>query len=209
MLVKQMLPNMQFAYEPLSQEIQAKNASATATIAKQDLIQSLKNKKSMEPIHTKTGELKLLLASVTDTTLKEKTIKLFELVDQRNKKMQAVIEAQTNIFTVLRNHFGAIAVGKKANALPQNIDSVIQASQLEVQSLLQLQTTIDVAYDEIVKLAGVDTSVSQTADAIRMSLSATPEVQPTITDFPTPTITPTVELTATPTASGSATPSAE
>jgi len=203
-LVKSTLPKMQFDYGTLSQQIQAQNASAAATVAKEDLVQSLRNKENTAAIQKKTGELKILLSSVYDTTLREKIIKLFELLDQRNKKMQTVIETQTNIFTALRNHFGALAVGEKGSGIPQNIDSVIASSQREIQSLLQLQTTIDVAYDEIVKLAGADTGVSQTADSIRMSLSATPEIQPQITDFPTPSPAPTIAPTEIP-----ASPSAE
>lgn len=210
-LVKSTLPKMQFDYGTLSQQIQAQNASAAATVTKEDLVQSLRNKENTVAILRKTGELKILLSSVYDTTLREKIIKLFELLDQRNKKMQTVVETQTNIFTALRNHFGAIAVGEKGSGIPQNIDSVIQASQREMQSLLQLQTTIDVAYAEIVKLAGVDTTVSQTADSIRMSLSATPEIQPQITDFPTPSPAPTsapTEIPASPSADSIATSSA-
>lgn len=202
-VVKQTLPKMQFDYGLLSEQIQAQNASAAATTTKEYLIQSLKNKENTGTIQKKTSELKILLASVTDVILKEKIIKLFELLNQRNKKMQTIIESQTNIFTALRNHFGSLAVGNKGVGIPQNIDSVIQASQTEIQTILQLQTTIDVAYEEIVKLAGVDTTVSQTADSIRMSLSATPEVPVTITDFPTPSPAPTIaptEISASPSA---------
>ncbi|MBP9719400.1 MAG: hypothetical protein KBD46_02940 [Candidatus Levybacteria bacterium] len=211
-LIKQTLPAMQFDLAILSQQIQAKNASEAARLVKNDLIQSLKNRENSKVISKKMSELKILLASVNDTALREKIIKLFGLMDERNRRLQALIDTQTNVFTVLRNHFGALAVGKKADTMPQNIDSVIGASQIERQSLSQLQTSIDVAFEEIIKLSGVDTSTSQTADAIRMSLSTTPAKDPQITDFPTATPAPTLEPTeipASPSATETATPSAQ
>jgi hypothetical protein len=184
----------------------AKDASAAASFAKADLVQSLKNQDDMDDVQKTTTEMKLLLSQVTDATLREKITHLFDQLDERNKRMHAVISSQIDTFTVLRDHFGAISVGVKGPDIPQNIDTVIQGSQSEIQSISGLQTTIDNTYQEIVKLAGVDTTVSQTADSIRMSLSATPVKEPSITDFPTPTPTPTPEPTATPTASPSASP---
>lgn len=206
MIVKQTLPKIQYDYTGISQQIQAQNASEAARLVKDNLVQSLQNKKSSEDIIKKTGELKVLLTTVTDAALKEKILTLFTQLDERNKRMKTVIETQTNVFTVLRNHFGALSVGQKNQSMPQNIDSVIQATSEEVRAIVQLQTSIDVAFEDIVKLAGIDPNTFTTADAIKMSLSATPEQKPTITDFPTPTITPT--LAVTPTGSPSATPQA-
>lgn len=203
----QTLATTRFDYGPLSQQIQAKNASEAANISKQNLVQSLKNQQNMLVINKKTADLKTVLSSISDSTLREKTVKLFSLLDQRNKRLQSVIDTQVTIFTMLRNHFGALAVGEKGPDMPQNIDTVISASQTEIISVIQLQTTIDVSFDEIVKLSGVDTSISQTTDSIRMSLSVTPQKQPLITDFPTPTPAPTIEPTAT--TAPDATPSAE
>ena len=204
---RQTIGKMQFNYSLIGQQIQAKNASEAARLAKEGLVQSLKNKDSVATVTKKTGQLKVLLSSVTDTTLREKVIKLFGLLDERNKRMATLIDTHITIFTTLRNQFGALSVGEKGQAMPQNIDTVIGATQKEVQAIGALQTTIDVAYQEIVQLAGVsdDINVSQTTNSIRMSLSATPEKQITITDFPTPTPTPTLAVSPTSEGSSSAT----
>jgi hypothetical protein len=205
---KKAIQSVIFDYGAIGKAINAKDASGAAAFAKADLVQSLKNQDDMDDVQKTTTEMKLLLSQITDTTLREKVTHLFDQLDERNKRLHGVITSQINTFTVLRDHFGALSVGEKGPDIPQNIDTVIQSSQSEIQSISGLQTTIDSSYQEIIKLAGVDTTVSQTADSIRMSLSATPVKEPNITDFPTPTPTPTVEPTATPTASPSATPEA-
>ncbi|HVT62560.1 MAG TPA: hypothetical protein VHD33_03640 [Legionellaceae bacterium] len=201
--------SMLFDYSAISKAIAAKDDAAAASAAKDDLIQSLKNQATMEDIQKKETDMKLMLSQVNDSTLRDKITNLIGQLDNRNNQMQTVISAQTNTFTVLRDHFGAAAVGSKGPDIPQNIDTVIQTSQATLQSIAQLQTTIDFDYDEIVKLAGVDTTVSQTADTIRMNLSATPQKDPTITDFPTPSPTPSLAPTPTETATPSATTTPE
>lgn len=196
-LTKKAESGIVFDYALLSKAIQTKDATNAATLAKQNLIQSLKNQESSTQIQKKTASLKIISGQVNDNTIREKIIKLIAQMDQRNTKLAAVIRTQTNIMTVLSNHFGALSVGMKETQMPQNIDAVIQASQSEVQAITNLQMSIDVAYAEIIKLSGVDPTISQTADSIRMSLSATPEKQPTLTDFPTPTPAPTLPPTPT------------
>jgi hypothetical protein len=205
-IAKDVQGTMQFNYGLISQQIQEKNASQAAVLAKQGLVQSLQNKKKAEIMNKKSTNLKVLLASISDTTLREKVIKLFSLLDERNKRILAIIDTQISIFTSLRNHFGAVAVGEKGRDIPQNIDTVIQATQKEIQSVLQMQTNIDISYAEIVKLGGNQENISllEKTNLLKMSLSPTLGQQITITDFPTPTLAPTV--VATPTSSPSATP---
>lgn len=205
---KKLLPAMVYDYSGISKAINAKDNAGAAEAAKKMLVQALKNQAASEDIQKKSTEMKLLLSQVTDSAIREKISNLFGQIDDRNKRISGVVTAQTGVFTVLRDHFGAAAAGMKGPDIPQNIDAVIQSSQREIQAISQLQTTIDFSYEEIVKLAGVDTTVSQTADSIRMSLSATPEVDPSITDYPTPTPTPSLAPTAVPTASPSASPEA-
>jgi len=203
-IVSETIRNMQFDYGKLGQQIQAQNASEAANISKEGLLMALKNKEKEIVISTKTTELKLLLPSVSDSTIREKLLKLFGLLDERNQKMKTVIETQIRIMTTIRNEYAAVSVGEKGKGMPQNIDTVIAGSQKELQSIIQLQTTIGVAYEEIVSLSGGQQNIP-TADAIRMSLSATPiQNEPFITDFPTPTPAPTMAPTEIP-ASPSAT----
>jgi hypothetical protein len=204
---KKVLQSTLYDYGAISKAISAKDNAGAANFAKADLIQSLKNQDDIEDVQKTTTEMKLLLSQITDSTLREKVTHLFDQLDERNNRTHTLITSQTNTFTVLRDHFASQSVGVKGPEIPQNIDAVIQSSISEIQSINALQTTIDSAYQEIVKLAGVDTTVSQTADSIRMSLSATPVKDPTITDYPTPTPQPTEAPTATPQASASATPS--
>jgi hypothetical protein len=205
-LATEVQSTMQFNYGLIGEQIQAKNASEAATLAKQGLVQSLQNKKKAEAVNERSDQLKVLLASISDTTLREKVIKLFSLLDDRNKRIVTLIDTQISIFTSLRNHFGAVSVGGKGSDIPQNIDAVIQATQKEIQAIVQLQTNIDIAYEEIVQLAGnkEDISVLEKTNLLKMSLSPTLGEQITITDFPTPTPAPTIA--ATPTSSASAIP---
>ena len=195
---KTILSAIVYDYPALSKAIQSQDATGAAALAKQDLVQSLKNQTSLSAVRKKTAELKVVSGQITDNTLRDKVIKLMTLLDERNTKLSTVLGIQTNIFTVLRDNYGAFSVGEKANGVPQNIDSVIQGSQAQMQEVKNLQTTIDVGYDEIIKLAGVDPSVFQTVDLIKTNLSATPEKEPSITDFPTPTAKPTLAPTSTP-----------
>lgn len=203
-IARRVLTGVVFDYASLSKVIQSQDASAAAVLAKGNLVQSLKNESSIDTVEKKTTALKLLLVHITDNTLRGKTIELFTKLDERNKRLHAVSASQTDIFTALRNRFGALAVGGKAPEMAQNIDIVISATQTEIQAISQLQISIDVLYEEIVKLSGVDTSVSETVDLIKLNLSATPEMEPNITDFPTPTASPTLLPTEVP-ASDSAT----
>lgn len=193
-LAKEIFQSSQFDYGKISMSIKNRDASEASALSKQFLIESMRNQKKEETLTKQTAVLKTTASDITDTLLKQKILKLFGLLDQRNRSFSDITQIHMSIHTTLRNYFGLLLAGGNPQGLPQNIDVVVQSSQQQLRTIEQLQAQIDAAYEEIVKLAGYTNSANVTVDTIKANLSKTPDYEPVITDFPTimpPTAIPT------------------
>jgi hypothetical protein len=187
-LAKKALQRAVIDYSLLSEAMKNEDKEQAVQIVTVYAKQVAENADRLETLQRTTLNLKILSAKITSTTVREKVLKLFTMLEDRNSRLQKVNKAQQEVFAALTQHYTATEQGKQVQL--QNVDHVIAATQNELKDINQLQFQIDSLFDEIIASAGVDRASMQTIEA---TLSVTPE--PT---FAIPTVSASASATRVP-----------
>lgn len=191
-LAKKTLEQSVIDYNLLGEANKNENREQAAQIVAGYAKQVTSNTDRLDTLQRTTVNLKILSAKITSSTVREKVLKLFGMLENRNNRLQTVNKTQQEMFAALLQHYTATEQGQQAQL--ENIDQVIGATQNELKDINQLQFQIDSLFDEIIESAGVDrASLQASMQSIEATLSITPEptlARPSVTASPSATVVP-------------------
>lgn len=185
---KQVLQSSPFSFGQIGQHIQSNEFKEMNDLATKGLNQALTNTNRVDNLDKQLIVLRATGASITEPRISSKLMRLFSLIDSRNKQFREVVLLQQQVFTTMREFYVAQEAGQKVT-LPDSINQSINDINRDIQSASDLQLQIDTTYSGILDTAGLMFDAVDIQEGIRTSLTQTPNEEITVTDIPFPTPT--------------------
>ncbi len=204
---KAILGSYNFNFSQLSSYGKNHDVEGALKLIADGLSQNIQNSQRMGKLVKETVALKSQQIDSSNQALSDKAAKLYSLIDQRNAHISSYLSNQEKVLTALKKFYEA---GEGAK-LEIDIDQLLTLMQQDFGSINELNFQIDATYQDLLKIAGVNTDEQQANGAfIQLQLRTTPEIKPTV-QYSVPTIPPTPTIaveapTATPAATSIPTP---
>lgn len=211
---KQVLQTAPFAFGQLAEYMKNNDPKSAYDLTTKGMNQTLTNSNRVDSLHQQFIMLKASAAGVADTKISGKFLKLFSLIEDRNKQLRQLVILQKDVFSTLRQYYAALMAGQQVK-LPETVISSVDNVNRDIQAANDLQIQIDTAYSDLLSTAGLTAEQVTMEESVRGSLTKIPDVEVTVTDIPVntpaptlgqpqgPVASPTAELSPAPSASAS------